>query len=86
MNQTTTDKQASPRPKGSIIVRNVHLPFRDKVQIRQRWTVECSAGRVAKISPSNENENEYAPIAQAGLFEAPTESAIDGTNSLLLPS
>lgn len=85
MNQTTTDKQAS-LPKGNIIVRNVHLPFRNKVQIRQRWTIECSAGRVAKISPSNENENEYAPIAQAGLFETPTESSIDGTNSLLLPS
>ncbi|KAF9478194.1 Metallo-dependent hydrolase [Pholiota conissans] len=80
MSQVTKDLQASPLPKDLITVRNVHLPFEDNEQARKRWTIECSAGRVSKISPSNVQGD------TAGPFEAPTESLIDGTKGLLLPS
>ncbi|KAF8964293.1 hypothetical protein BDZ97DRAFT_1660701 [Flammula alnicola] len=76
----------SSLPDGSLVIRNVRLPFSEKEQAMQKWTVECNGGRVSKISPSSEDDTRSTIILETELSEGPTSSLIDGKGGLMLPS
>ncbi|KAF8908868.1 hypothetical protein CPB84DRAFT_1724647 [Gymnopilus junonius] len=67
---------------GGIVITNVRLPYVDKELAAKTWSVECRDGRVATMSPQEE-EGRSTAVSE---FDDPIPRLVDAQGGIMLPS
>ncbi|KAH9480297.1 hypothetical protein JR316_0006895 [Psilocybe cubensis] len=69
---------------GNIIITNARLPFADKAESSKTWAIEIHAGRVVKVSSSNDDDDDAVGTPESR--DPSTCTAVDAQGGLVLPS